>query len=108
MSTTDYLKTLDYDQLQACREKCDAMIRAIQAEEKKIAWAVTDGGINLGWFRTEDYLKAVECIAKVATKRWAECEQTKPNTRYWLNLSIRGERLPESEYNALFSDGQWG
>lgn len=107
MSTYDYLKTLDCDQLQACRERCDEMIRAIQAEEKKIAWAVSDGGINLGWFRTEDYLKAVECIAKVATKRWAECEH-KPKTRYWLNLSIRGERLPESEYNALFSDGQWG
>lgn len=108
MSTTDYLKTLDYDQLQFCREQCDEMIRAIQAEEKKIAWAVTDGGINLGWFRTEDYLKAVECIAKVATERWAESEKTKPDTRYWLNLSIKGERLPLSEYSALFSDPQWG
>jgi hypothetical protein len=108
MSTTDYLKTLDYDQLKFCRERCDEMIRAIQAESKKIAWAVTDGVTNQGWFRTEDYLKAVECIAKVASERWDEDEKTNPEPRNWLNLSIRGERLPESEYNALFSDDQWG
>lgn len=29
MSTTDYLKTLDYDQLKFCRERCDETIRAI-------------------------------------------------------------------------------
>lgn len=108
MSTTDFLKTLEYDQLVFCRNKCDDMIRAIQAEEKKVAWAVTDGGINVGWFRTDDYLKAVECLAHEAEKRWEEEDKTNPQTRDWLNLSIRGQRLPLSQYNALFADGQWG
>ena len=29
MSTTDFLKTLDYDQLRFCRDKCNEMIEAI-------------------------------------------------------------------------------
>lgn len=108
MSTKDFLSKLDYDQLRYCRNMCDEMIRSIQEEEKKVAWAVTDGGINYGWFRTEDYLKAVECLASVATERWEESDKNKPDTRGWLNFAIEGQRLPVSEYNKLFADGQWG
>lgn len=111
MSTTEFLKTLDYDQLQFCRDKCDEMLRAIQEEQKKVAWAVTDGSFNYGWYRTEDYLKAVECLAREAENRWkeeTEDEKSNPQTRNWLNFSIRGQRLPASEYEALFADGQWG
>lgn len=108
MSTTEYLDTLSDSQLKFCRDECDKRIRAIQAEEKKIAWAVTDGGVNFGWFRTEDYLKAVECLSLEATKRWDKADQKKPETRYELNLAIEGERLPLSEYNELFADGSWG
>lgn len=108
MSTTDFLNSLDYEQLKFCRDECDKRIRAIQAEDKKVAWAVTDGGINYGWFRTEDYAKAIECLAKTAEERWAESDKSDPETKDWLNLSIRGQRLPLSEYNALFADGQWG
>lgn len=108
MSTTDFLKTLDFDQLQFCRDKCDEMIRAIQEEEKKVAWAVTDGHINYGWFRTEDYLKAVKCLSDEAENRWEEEDKSAPEPRNWLNFSIRGQHLPASEYEALFADGQWG
>lgn len=108
MSTADFLKTLDYVQLKYCREQCDYRIREIEAEEKKMAWAVTDGGINYGWFRTEDYLKAVECLAATAAERWDESDKDAPSGRGWLDLSIRGNRLPASEYEALFADGQWG
>ncbi|WP_308472631.1 hypothetical protein, partial [Neisseria gonorrhoeae] len=72
MSTTEFLKTLDYAQLKYCRDLCNNRIRAIEAEEKKMAWAVTDGGINYGWFRTEDYMKAVECLVATAAERWEE------------------------------------
>jgi hypothetical protein len=108
MSTKEYLDKLSYDQLTFCRDECNNRIRAIKAGEKKVAWAVTDGGINFGWFRTEDYPKAVECLAKVAANRWENADKINPETRYELNLAIEGERLPMSEYNALFADGQWG
>ena len=36
MSTTNYLDSLDYDQLKFCRDECEARIRAIQEEEKKV------------------------------------------------------------------------
>lgn len=108
MSTTDFLKALDYDQLRFCRDTCNEMIKAIQEEEKKVAWAVTDGDINFGWFRTEDYLKAVKCLGTVAVERWEESDKSNPDTRGWLNFSIVGQRLPVSEYDKLFADGQWG
>ncbi len=84
------------------------MIEAIQAEKKKVAWAVTDGSINEGWFRTEDYLKAVACFAREAEKRWKESDKTSPENRHELSLQIKGVSLPESDYNSLFADGQWG
>lgn len=107
-STTEFLAKLDYDQLLFCRDKCNEMIQAIREEEKKVAWAVTDGGINHGWFRTEDYPKAVACLAAVAGERWEDADKENPGTRYELNLEIEGRRLPASEYEALFADGQWG
>ncbi|ECW8324447.1 hypothetical protein F3240_17240 [Salmonella enterica] len=108
MSTTNFLDSLDYEQLKFFRDECEARIRAIKEEEKKVAWAVTDGGINFGWFRTEDYPKAIECLAAAAAERWADADKGNPGTRYELNIAIEGERLPLSEYNALFADGQWG
>ena len=108
MSTTDFLNSLDYEQLKSFRDEVNDRIRAIQEEEKKVAWAVTDGGINFGWFRTEDYPKAVECLAEVAAERWSDADKENPGTRYDLNIAIEGNRLPLSEYNALFADGQWG
>lgn len=108
MSTIEFLSKLSHHQLLFCRDECDKRIRAIQAEEKKVAWAVTDGGINVGWFRTEDYPKAVECLAAEAAERWKEADQENPGTRHDLNLAIEGKRLPLSEYNELFADGEWG
>lgn len=108
LSTTEFLDRLDYEQLKFCREMCNERIRAIQEGEKKVAWVVTDGGVNFGWFRTEDYPKAVNLLALKAAERWAEADKENPETKYELNLRIEGERLPVSEYEALFADGQWG
>lgn len=108
MSTTDFLKTLDLEQLKYFRDECNNRIQAIQEEEKKVAWAVTDGGINYGWFRTGDYPKAVELLARKAAECWERADKENPGTRYELDIAIEGNRLPLSEYNALFSDGQWG
>ena len=107
-STPEFLNKLDYRQLQFCRDECEARIKAIEEEEKKVAWAVTDGQINYGWYRTEDYLKAVEGLAREAEERWKQEDKSNPEPRNWLNFSIRGQRLPVSEYEALFADGQWG
>ena len=107
-STPEFLDRLNYEQLKLCRELCNERIRAIQEGEKKVAWVVTDGGVNFGWFRTEDYPKAVDLLALKAAERWAEADKENPETKYELNLRIEGERLPVSEYEALFADGQWG
>ncbi|HHA2249956.1 TPA: hypothetical protein ACOEHG_004898 [Enterobacter ludwigii] len=107
-SIPEFLNKLDYDQIKYCRDECDRRINAVEAEEKKVAWAVTDGAINFGWFRTEDYPKAVECLASSAAERWEEADKEKPKTHYELNISIEGTRLPLSEYEKLFADGEWG
>ena len=81
MSTTAFLDKLDYRQLQFCRDECERRIRAIQEEEKKVAWAVTDRGLIFGWFRTEDYLKAVELLARKAAERWELADKENPETK---------------------------
>lgn len=86
MSITAFLDKLDYRQLQFCRDECERRIRAIQ----------------------EDYLKAVELLARKAAERWERADKENPETKYELNLYIEGNRLPLSEYNALFADGEWG
>ena len=48
LSTTEFLDRLNYEQLKFCRELCNERIRAIQEGEKKVAWVVTDGGVNFG------------------------------------------------------------
>lgn len=37
-STPEFLNKLDYRQLQFCRDECEARIKAIEEEEKKVAW----------------------------------------------------------------------
>lgn len=36
MSTTNFLDSLDYEQLKFFRDECEARIRAIKEEEKKL------------------------------------------------------------------------
>lgn len=105
MSTTDYLKTLSYDQLCFCRDKADEMIRAIQEEERLVVWFVTDGSINYGWFRTSDYPKAIACFTELAEKHWREADQENPSPKGDdLNLFIKGLRLTRTEYKELFGE----
>lgn len=101
MSTTEFLGKLDYEQLKFCRDECNDRIRAIQEREKKVAWVVTDGRVNFGCFRTEDYPKAVEFLTRKAAERWERADKENPETRYELNIAIEGKLLPLSEYNAL-------
>lgn len=108
MSTTEFLKTLDLVQLRFCRDKCDEMIRAIENEEKKMAWVVTSDNFPIGWFRTEDYLKAVECLASEAKATWSGAAKGSWEMLHGSKFAIRGQRLPVSEYEALFADGEWG
>ena len=88
MSTTAFLDKLDYRQLQFCRDECDRRIKAIQEEEKKVAWAVTDRGLIFGWFRTEDYLKAVELLARKAAERWERADKENPELqKFYLSIT---------------------
>ncbi|MCQ6609266.1 hypothetical protein NO386_25875 [Escherichia coli] len=50
----------------------------------------------------------MELLARKAAERWELADKENPETKYELNLYIEGNRLPLSEYNALFADGEWG
>lgn len=50
----------------------------------------------------------MELLARKAAERWERADKENPETKYELNLYIEGNRLPLSEYNALFADGEWG
>ncbi len=59
------------------------------------------------WYRTEDYLKAVECLAREAEERWKEEDKSNPEPRNWLNFFLSGgSGCRFYEYEALFADGR--
>jgi len=60
MSTRDYLKELDYDQLLFARNCADELIKAKDAEKRVKVWIVSDDCRNVGGFLHDDYQKAVE------------------------------------------------
>lgn len=60
MSTTEYLKGLDYDQLLFARDCADGLIKAKEAEARVPIWVVTTDCANVGAFLEHDYQRAVE------------------------------------------------
>lgn len=102
MSTTEFLKTLTLDQLIFARDTAAEMIKAIREEEKKAVWRVTDRWMSHGNFRTEDYLKAIECFVRVATSNFAKCGDDVQSNREDLMLRIDCEMVPASEYEGWF------
>lgn len=97
-SITDYLSGLDESQLKFCYEKAGKMLEAKRREEKKIVWRVFSGGICYGNFRTEDYLKALDCVVETGKEEWDPTDLDNPS----LKIEIVAERVPASEYESYF------
>jgi len=97
-SIPDYLNGLSETQLKCCYEKAGEMLEAKQNEKKKIVWRVCAGRMCYGSFRTEDYLKALDCVVETGKEEWDPTDLDNP----CLNIEVIAERVPESEYESYF------
>ena len=97
-SIPDYLNGLSEAQLKCCYEKAGKMLDAKRREEKKIVWRVCSGRICYGNFRTEDYLKALDCVVETGKEEWDPADLDNP----CLKIEIVAERVPASEYESYF------
>lgn len=64
MSTNDYLKKLDLDQLRYARDKAQSLINDIEEQEKVKLWVVSGVYINEACFKEDDFYAAKERLCK--------------------------------------------
>ena len=65
VSTREFLKKLDIDQLRRAKEIADETISAIEAEKKVRLWVIDDGNVNVACFSDDDFRKAKEKVCEI-------------------------------------------
>lgn len=100
MTHNERLDGLDSIQLGNLQEIINKRLASIKQQEKKIVWRVYNQNMCEGNFREEDYLGAVDCLAKRSADLWQD--DLYPRSTRDLNISIEGERVPAEEYESWF------
>lgn len=100
MSTDEFLKDLDYNQLQYARQRCDELIQEKNNEAKRKVWVVSDAIIMCKYFQEDEYVCAAEFLLSLARK-FAEKGQMK-------DLNLSSEFLRKSEWNEMFPSSERG
>ena len=97
ISTRRFLAEMDLDQLLYCLEHANELLERKRNEARKIIWQVVeDRSLAVGNFREDDYLGAVDFLAKYARKEFEDGERN--------SYSIEPMRVPASEYDSYFED----
>lgn len=99
MSTHDYLNGLTLEQLIYARDRAAAMIKAKQAEKKRVVWCVEDDGVRLHFFPADRYVEAAETLLEEAKKNEAAGRRADEKA-----LSLLPEYVRESEYHQYESE----
>lgn len=99
MSITSLLETLTKDQLIFTIERAKVLLEIKQNEQTKIVWKVEDRWSVIRCFREENYLDAVEYLAKKAKMNHVLFKS--PDNK---EFSIVHERVLESEYENWFTE----
>ena len=101
MGTDKYLARLDEDQLYYAQEAIEGLLKQKREESSRTVWRVCNDFMCLGNFREEDYIKAVEFMSEQAIKRHEEEPKDSLHAR-GLEIEIKAEKVPESEYESFF------
>lgn len=99
MSTRDYLNGLTLEQLIYARDSAAEMIKAKQAEKKRVVWCVENEGFRLHFYPADRYVEAAERLLEEAKKNEAAGNQPRDKT-----LSLSAEYVLESEYQQYEAD----
>lgn len=99
MTHNEPFSGLDSIQLSNLQDIINKRLASIKQQEKKIVWRVYNQKMCEGNFREENYLGAVDCLAKISANLWQDDNN---RTTYDLNISIVGEKVPAEEYESWF------
>ena len=100
MSTDEFLKGLNYSQLQYARQRCDELIQAKNKEAKRKVWVVSDTGIKYKYFQEDEYVRAAEFLLSLARKNAAEGDIEA--------LELSSEFLMKCDWDELFPNNERG
>lgn len=98
MSTTDYLNTLNQEQLKFARDYADSLLKTLNQQPRKTVWTVEAGYINVAHFKEHQYIECAEKLLEYAKQNIPT--DFKLSQDYELHLVSR--RLIESEYDEWF------
>ena len=99
MNTHDYLNSLTLEQLMCARDRADAMVKAKQAEKRRVVWCVESDRLNLHFYPLERYVEAAERLLEEAKKRESAKKQIREK-----RLSLVPVYVLESEYQQYEAD----
>lgn len=107
MSTNEYLDSLTIDQLRYARDEADKRIKKAEQQPKKIVWVVSNGFYNDGWYREEDYDKALKHLQKLlmedrASKSFRDMIKEHHSVNLFHLPSIEPYYNNETEYEEWF------
>ncbi|QDF95183.1 hypothetical protein CJ010_00755 [Azoarcus sp. DD4] len=100
MSTDEFLKGLNYGQLQYARRRCDELIQAKNKEAKRKVWVVSDTDIKYKYFQEDEYVCAAEFLLSLARKNAEEGDIE--------DLELSSEFLMKSEWDEMFPNNERG
>lgn len=112
ISTKDFIKDLDIDQLRYCRDMCEQKIERLEAEPRRVVWVVVvDNYLVDSRFKTEDYGKAWERLLSLKGRFTRDAEvfvaRDDIKSTHYFNKDIpriEAELVSVSEYEGLDFD----
>lgn len=97
ISTDRFLSGMDADQLIYCAQRANELLERKRNEARKTIWQVVeDRSLVVAHFREDEYLNAVDCLARTARKEFEDGETN--------HYSLERIRVPASEYEAYFAE----
>lgn len=70
IGTDAWVATLTLDQMRYARDQMAEKIKAAEESPKLTVWLVSDGSINEGWYREENFEDAAEHLLRIYKERF--------------------------------------
>ncbi len=100
MNIDKALEKMDSDALVNVMAKANALLFAKNKEPTHVVWLVrSDNWCDLGWFKSDEYIKAAEFLLAEAKEAVQDTDHQKS-----MRLSLDYIQVPESELKDWFSE----
>lgn len=106
MSTDEFLKDLNYDQLQYAHQRCGELIAEKEKGQRQLVWKVQSEHWIVKYFQADEYLVAAEFLVTQARENAAD--QSRSGFPREMELELSHAYLRQSEWDELFPNNERG